>query len=134
MTYEVHPHEAAFIANLSRWAHPVSQCEGQTCVVHNPLDGPWRALWSLWRQDRGIVERICQHGTGHPDPSQFEHWRAIGQDWQSIHGCDGCCSDWLITDVEDDEADRYAKGPGAPLTLDEALRVRELARHANLKA
>ena len=48
--------------------------------------------WRLhWRGDRGIFERICQHGVGHPDPDQFEFWRVTGQEWQGVHGCDMCC-------------------------------------------
>lgn len=44
-----------------------------------------------WRHDRGILERVCSHGIGHPDSDQFDFWRETGQEWQGIHGCDGCC-------------------------------------------
>lgn len=46
-----------------------------------------------WRNDRGILERICPHGLGHPDPDQAEYWNETGQEWQFVHGCDGCCAD-----------------------------------------
>jgi hypothetical protein len=43
--------------------------------------------WPLhWRYDRGILERICPHGVGHPDPDD----KASASD--GIHGCDGCCA------------------------------------------
>lgn len=41
----------------------------------------------------GLVERLCEHGIGHPDKSvtnKVSKW----EDWMEIHGCDGCCGDW----------------------------------------
>lgn len=46
----------------------------------------------LWRDDRGIFERVCSHGTGHPDPDQFEYWFQHDMEAEKIHGCCGCCS------------------------------------------
>jgi len=66
-------------------------CE-QACVIHNQTDHHMQ-WWPLhWRSDRGIFERICSHGIGHPDPDQGPYWKATDQDWQFVHGCDGCCS------------------------------------------
>jgi len=63
------------------------------CVIHNPSDHHMR-YWPLhWRNDRGIFERICTHGVGHPDPDQFYYWKGSNQEWQTVHGCDGCCHD-----------------------------------------
>jgi hypothetical protein len=46
-----------------------------------------------WRSDRGIFERICNHGIGHPDPDQFPYWKEQGIfDTEASHGCDGCCA------------------------------------------
>jgi hypothetical protein len=96
--------------------HPMDNCVGRPCVVHNPSDHHMRS-WPLhWRNDRGIFERICEHGTGHPDPDQFAFWdeqavkweerqrgatqsvsewnaSPVGNPWvgMGIHGCDGCC-------------------------------------------
>jgi hypothetical protein len=71
--------------------HPPEKCAGRACVVHNPSDHHMRE-WPLhWRDDRGIFERICEHGVGHPDPDQFEYWDSLGQEWQKVHGCCGCC-------------------------------------------
>lgn len=40
--------------------------------------------WPLnWRGDRGLIERRCPHGIGHPDPD------TVGD---TVHGCDGCCT------------------------------------------
>lgn len=49
--------------------------------------------WPLvYRYEKGIFERTCSHGVGHPDPDLIK--RAIEYDentYVSIHGCDGCC-------------------------------------------
>lgn len=71
--------------------HPMRYCEGRECTIHNPPsklpDG-----WSFyWRTDRGIMERICLHGIGHPDPGQFTYWKENNMEFEAVHGCDGCC-------------------------------------------
>lgn len=64
--------------------HEGTQCEGENCVIHNPSDHVMRDFPTHWRPDRRIMERICPHGVGHPDPDEI---RGDG-----VHGCDGCCS------------------------------------------
>lgn len=72
--------------------HPETQCAGRPCVVHNPSDHHMRD-WDLnWRDDRGLMERICPHGVGHPDPDTAAFHEQQGQSWMNVHGCDGCCS------------------------------------------
>lgn len=73
--------------------HSGDECKGRHCVLHNPSGHHMRGWLLHWRGDRGIFERICEHGVGHPDPDQNEYWENLGQEWQSLHGCDGCCSD-----------------------------------------
>lgn len=64
----------------------------QGCVIHNRTDHHMKHWLLIWRDDRGIFERLCpEHGCGHPDPNQGPYWAATGQDWQWIHGCCGCC-------------------------------------------
>jgi len=71
--------------------HDPSKCEGEHCCIHNP-SAHHMANWpQLWRQDKGVMERICPHGIGHPDPDDAAYNRRIGKDYLSIHGCDGCC-------------------------------------------
>lgn len=97
--------------------HAGLQCAGRTCVIHAPTEHPMRS-WKLhWRSDRGIFERLCPHGTGHPDPDQQAYWREQAErgeildevDFEDdydlaprhpdehvaammVHGCDGCCT------------------------------------------
>lgn len=71
-----------------RGVHPSDQCEGQPCVIHNPSNHSMRDFPTHWRGDRGIMERICPHGIGHPDPDEINSDR--------MHGCDGCCGEFEI--------------------------------------
>ena len=48
-----------------------------------------------WRIDRYIVERICPHGIGHPDPNQI-----LPTDDDGQHGCDGCCLSDNSTEID----------------------------------
>ena len=67
--------------------HKPHQCQNEGCVIHHPSEHNMRRLPTHWRQDRGIMERICNHGTGHPDPDS--PWPANSYQW--VHGCCGCC-------------------------------------------
>lgn len=76
-----------------RGVHSPKACAGQNaCPMHKPSPHTMRDWPVIWRDDRGILERLCpKHGCGHPDPDQDEYWADTGQMWQSIHGCCGCC-------------------------------------------
>lgn len=63
--------------------HTEHVCHGRGCVVHHPSDHHMNTWPCTWRDDRGIAERRCPHGIGHPDPDDTTTDR--------IHGCDGCC-------------------------------------------
>lgn len=71
--------------------HSPRACEGRNCVMHNPSDHHMRAWPTNWRGDRGLMERICRHGIGHPDPDALAYHVSVGEHWQGMHGCDGCC-------------------------------------------
>ena len=43
------------------------------------------------RED-GRVERICEHGVGHP--VGHVNTERESEDWMWVHGCDGCCRDY----------------------------------------
>lgn len=76
--------------NQHLWVHAKSECKGPNCVIHNPSDHPMRDFPTHWREDRAIMERICPHLIGHPDPDDVAFHKAHGGDI-SVHGCDGCC-------------------------------------------
>lgn len=69
-------------------AHELFECEGNFCCIHRPSSHHMEDWPQNWREDRSLMERICPHGIGHPDPDDL----GIREGWQSgIHGCDGCC-------------------------------------------
>ena len=72
--------------------HNPQNCEGRGCAIHNhPSNHPLNTAPLNWREDRGILERICKHGVGHPDYDSAEYLDSVGQSHANIHGCDGCC-------------------------------------------
>lgn len=71
--------------------HPASACISEHCVIHNPSDHVMRSFATHWRSDRALMERICSHGIGHPDPDDLAFKISIGMKSEGIHGCDGCC-------------------------------------------
>lgn len=77
--------------------HAKENCvEGQQCVIHNPSNHPMRDFPTHWRPDRQLMERICPHGIGHPDPDDIAYKVSVMGEkrafYESIHGCDGCCN------------------------------------------
>lgn len=77
--------------------HPASKCAGEFCCIHNPSPHGMRDWPMMWRADRYLMERICPHGVGHPDPDDLAHKHRIMDQVEydkfafGVHGCDGCC-------------------------------------------
>jgi len=73
--------------------HNKKDCKGEYCVIHNPSNHHMRDWPTHWRDDRGLMERICEHGVGHPDPDDLAYKDLMGGDKlsEAVHGCDGCC-------------------------------------------
>lgn len=68
------------------YIHPRATCRGYWCACHYPSSHHMRDWPQNWREDAKIMERMCDHGIGHPDPDDPAAFR------HSIHGCDGCCA------------------------------------------
>jgi hypothetical protein len=51
--------------------------------------------WPVVERMDGRIERTCEHGTGHPDPTYLDWvesaWGTKERELDSVHGCDGCC-------------------------------------------
>lgn len=64
------------------------------CPVHAPSEHHMTDWPLFWRQDRGIFERGCPHGVGHPDPDTIKYLLATDPQNgdRGVHGCDGCCA------------------------------------------
>ena len=78
------------------WVHSKEDCKGEHCVIHKPSEHAMRYFPTHWRDDRKLMERICPHGIGHPDPDDLAFKRShYGDEFanaEGIHGCDGCCA------------------------------------------
>ena len=76
----------------SLWTHDKARCQNThaPCSIHSP-SMHHMITWNMhWRGDRMMMERICTHGIGHPDPDDAAYRVSIGKG-DSVHGCDGCC-------------------------------------------
>lgn len=79
-----------------------TDCE-VSCCIHNPSDHPLRDARLVWRTAGPLdikpshMERICEHGVGHPDHDSLAYLERIGDhdlhDALAVHGCDGCCTE-----------------------------------------
>ena len=76
--------------------HGASSCIGPTdedgrsiCCIHNQSDHHMRTWPQIWRGDKEMMERLCQHGESHPDPDDFRVRMVYGA---RSHTCDGCCA------------------------------------------
>lgn len=70
--------------------HKRTKCKGDVCSLHKRTNHHMRHMPQHWRGDRGIMERICEHGVGHPDPDDYRVLNGLDL---GVHGCDGCCHD-----------------------------------------
>jgi NTP pyrophosphatase (non-canonical NTP hydrolase) len=78
------------------YAHSEFRCAHRSmCPIHKLTDHPMRSFPQHWRADRGLMERTCPHGIGHPDPDAWEYYLEVGGLARVVseftHGCDGCC-------------------------------------------
>lgn len=79
--------------NIVVVVHPPERCQ-PPCCIHAPSDHPLNHRPMATRPDRSwLVERICEHGVGHPDPDSvaFLDRQFCGSEDFTTHGCDGCC-------------------------------------------
>lgn len=83
--------KVTLVGGQTLWAHIKDNCIGNFCCIHRPSDHHMKDWPQNWRGDIGIMERICPHGIGHPDPNDLSAYMVDG-DKYGIHGCDGCCA------------------------------------------
>ena len=72
--------------------HDRAVCEGQPCAIHSATHH--MKDWPIFMRSSSLVERVCEHGVGHPDPHSVEFLEKVtGQDYWGVHGCCGCCAE-----------------------------------------
>lgn len=80
--------------------HAASVCT-PPCAIHAPSKHILDDRPLLWREDKGQMERVCEHDVGHPDPDDLAYHLNVLKDIHPEmrglidakvqHGCDGCC-------------------------------------------
>ena len=92
------------------YCHDYGTCVEEYCTLHQRSNHGMRKYPQHWRGDRGIMERICDHGVGHPDPDEYRVLNGLDD---GIHGCDGCCQDGTDEDyinyIHQHRIDQYEK-------------------------
>ena len=80
--------------------HTKNKCKGQVCIFHNPTKHKMRNWPMNLRTDSWaapLIERICEHGVGHPDPDSVTYLESVATKGSKgtwgMHGCCGCCHD-----------------------------------------
>ena len=84
-------YDVVLLENTQTWlhCHAPDKCMAQVCCIHSRSDHHMRHMPQNWRGDRYQMERVCEHGIGHPDPDDYNLLTGIDD---GVHGCDGCCS------------------------------------------
>ncbi len=78
--------------------HLEENCDGPVgSVNHCPFHNPSKHVmvdWPMSLRETMLIERVCEHGVGHPDPDSAAYFDRVNGHkpgtW-SVHGCDGCC-------------------------------------------
>lgn len=70
--------------------HTEDACLAPPCPIHAPSDHRMASWPQDWSSDERRLERVCQHGVGHPDPDDLRV--RLAADGREHDGCDGCCS------------------------------------------
>lgn len=76
--------------------HDATECALPFCCIHHPSEHPLASAPLRWRNDLQVMERVCVHGLGHPDPDSLDYVNAICGEMAAAYACvhfpcDGCC-------------------------------------------
>lgn len=71
--------------------HKIIDCR-KPCAIHNTASSHNLSTAPLvWRDKRGSLERICEHGLFHIDYDTAMYYHSINLTNENVHVCDGCC-------------------------------------------
>lgn len=78
--------------------HSRKHCQNRElpCVVHSPSAHKMSGWPLRWCSDTQVMERMCPHDIGHPDPDHIAYVQSSQEFYTSYstgadHECDGCC-------------------------------------------
>jgi hypothetical protein len=73
--------------------HLRSACMGTWCCIHTQMPGPWSSWPRLWRDDRGVMVRVCPCNVEHPVAEMYEPAIYLNREYMLVHDCCECpCS------------------------------------------
>jgi len=81
--------------------HHAGRCPLPFCAIHRPSAHHLADAPLQWREDKNRMDRICGHGSAHPD-EDFLDWVQATQGLlqaavAGVHPCDGCCGDPVLS-------------------------------------
>lgn len=78
MTMFIRPGGRAYLAQQNLFMHPMEKCKGNYCPFHSPSGHKLNRAEPVSRPDiYWRTDRICVHGTLHPDPDSVAHLLSI---------------------------------------------------------
>ena len=83
------------VGEMTVRTHKPAACRGQYCCIHRPSKHHMRKWPMNVRFDRqALVERLCSHGVGHPDPDSVAYFERHDFEGMGVHGCcpERCCT------------------------------------------
>lgn len=89
--YYERSHDVVLLENTGYFliCHLPSACvNNKKCTMHARSEHSMRSFPQQFRWDTDLMERVCEHGVGHPDPDEIN----LDKDGRASHGCDGCCA------------------------------------------
>jgi hypothetical protein len=75
-------------SKVSFRSHLEEDCTGEVCAFHKRTDHHMRKYKQFFRFGTGMMERVCSHGVGHPDPDDA---KIVDGTHDGTHECDACC-------------------------------------------
>jgi len=86
------PIHGSSLGEVTIYTHRKDDCIGDHCPIHRPSNHVLSDAPMNFRADKyGLIERLCEHGVGHPDPDSTKYMESEGFDGLGVHGCCGCC-------------------------------------------
>lgn len=67
--------------------HSSKECATPYCAIHCFSDHHMVDWLQNWHPSKRMIERVCEHGIGHPDPDDL----SFNDKNLKLHMCDGCC-------------------------------------------
>jgi hypothetical protein len=85
--------------------HGISVCFGKNCCIHNPSNHPLKDAPLYWLRDLGLMFRMCEHDSIHPDPDALDFHQMLAfigraDFYDGYHPCcdSHCCNEASVNE------------------------------------